>query len=146
MTHLQAAPDRHEISSADGFWHKKNALKVFEVKIFQFRNKKQKCNTDFLLISFCAIKFVCINAFRRNTNLLIKTLHYSNKFNNHFIVCYNNLSFHFTMTLFLFKTHHNVLQMCDSTFNVEPFWGLQDFSSLFWQKEASDESDTVLTT
>ena len=36
---------------------------------------------------------------------------------NHFIVCHYKLSFHVTMTLFLFKTHHNVLQMCHTTFN-----------------------------
>ena len=52
MTHSQARPNLHEISSAGGFWHEKNTVKVLELKTFQFRNSKQKCiYPDFLLIS-----------------------------------------------------------------------------------------------
>ena len=42
----------------------KNNVRVLELKIFQFRKKKQKCNTDFLLISLFA-KRVCTDTLRR---------------------------------------------------------------------------------
>ena len=60
-----STPDLHEISCASGFWHEKNTVTVkdLELKTFQFRNKKQKCNPAFLLISLCA-KSVCTDAFR----------------------------------------------------------------------------------
>ena len=53
-----------------------------------------------------------------NYKFVSQMLHYSNKFNN-FIVCHHKvkLSFHITMTIFLFKTPHYVLQMCPTTLN-----------------------------
>ena len=42
------APDLHEISSADGFWYYNDTLKVLELNAFKLRDKKWKCNPDFL--------------------------------------------------------------------------------------------------
>ena len=41
-------------------------------------------------------------------------MQYSNEFNN-FIVCHHKRSFHITITLFLFTTPRNFLQMCRTT-------------------------------
>ena len=53
---------------------------------------------DFLLISLFAK-----DALEENCKFVNQTLHYSNEFNN-IIVCHHKLSFHITITLFLFKT------------------------------------------
>ena len=50
MTHLQA-PSSPCNSSAGGFWHKNNTVKVLELKTFQSRNKKKKVYPLFSLIS-----------------------------------------------------------------------------------------------
>ena len=61
------------------------------------RNKKQKCNQDFLWFSLLYKKR------QEHSKIFNQTLHYSNEFNN-FIVCHHKLSLHVIMTLFLFKT------------------------------------------
>ena len=48
-----SAPDRHEISSAEGSWHQKNILKVLELNTIQFRKEKK------MLPRFSFIFFVC---------------------------------------------------------------------------------------
>ena len=50
----------------------------------------------------------------QNSEFSNQNFHYFNKINN-FIECHHSLSFHVsdvTMILFLFKTPHNVLQIC----------------------------------
>ena len=51
-THLQMAANLHQISSFDGFWIQKKTCEVLaRVSTSQFKNKKQRCNLDFLLFS-----------------------------------------------------------------------------------------------
>ena len=82
----------------------KNTVKVLEPKTCRFRNKKQKCNPHVLLFSLSPISiYTYTDALRRKCKFVHQTLLYGNEFNNSYN-CHHNLSFHVTVTLFLFKT------------------------------------------
>ena len=95
------------------FFCRCNFTLVLELKTLQFRNKKRKIEPDFLLFSLFA-KSICQMLSEENCELF-NQMCYCSEFKI-FIACHHKLSFHVTMTLFLFKTLNCVLQMCRITF------------------------------
>ena len=66
---FESTPDLHRILSAGGFWQN-NIVNVLELKTFQLRNKKKKCNRDFLLNSlFAKKKNFCIGALKKKLQI-----------------------------------------------------------------------------